>query len=461
MIRRKLRLLAMLASLALVIAACGGEEPASDTTAPPATDAGTDSTESPAEETTTTATMDESDSEVVQLTYWAGITGAEGMTELWNEQNPNIQVEWVDPGISNLELPSRMINAVRGGDAPDVTSIPTLALPQLILAGVPADITEYVADAEDAFPPGVWGMNEFAGEVYGMSLDVGPMMLLYRADRFEELGLTPPETWEEFAELSEQVRDTEPGTYLSTFDPGLFHFLAGHAMQAGGQWWSFEDDQWDVGFADDPSLEVAAYWDDLIERDLVAVGATTQPEWAFAINEGTILSFPSAVWAAGTLLSIAPDTAGLWEGAPIPEWNAGDPAVGQMGGSSSIVTSSSDHPAEAAEFVKWMTAEGSALWNEVGSTAFPAAEAGQENFATLDPPPLVEGQEDYYQVAVDAANDVVMVDWGPNTISAITIYIDEMNRAVSEGSTIQDALRSIEEAVRADLIESGFSVREP
>ena len=67
------------------------------------------------------------------------------------------------------------------------------------------------------------------------------------------------------------------------------------------------------------------------------------PEWNKALNDGTLIAWPSAVWGPGVLSGNAADTKGKWKMAPLPQWTAGDDTTGSWGGSSTAVTAKSKH----------------------------------------------------------------------------------------------------------------------
>src|SRR5699024_10596449 len=76
--------------------------------------------------------------------------------------------------------------------------------------------------------------------------DTGPLQFYYREDVFEDLGLSAPETWEDYAEAARAVHEADPSMYLGTFsstDPGLF---VGLAQQAGASWWELDGERWKV-----------------------------------------------------------------------------------------------------------------------------------------------------------------------------------------------------------------------
>jgi len=395
----------------------------------------------------------------VQLTYWSWAPNIEDVVATWNAENPEIQVSVTDAG-GNTDTATKLVTQTRAGNAPDMAQVEYPTLPSLVVGEVAADITDLIDDETlDAYTDSTLALTTFNDALYAVPQDVGPMMMLYRADRFEELGLEVPTTWEDYARTAEQVRQLDPSSYLGTFSTDQTGFFAGMAQQAGAQWWSVDGEAWSVGIDDDASLAVADYWQDLADRDAVQVAPILTPEWNAQVADGQVLTWPSAVWAPGVIEDVAPDTAGSWAMAPLPQWEEGDSAVGLQGGSSSIVTTSSDHPEEAAEFLSWLNSsdEGAtALLTTVNN--YPAATAGQEAAVDTEPPALVAGQDDYYALAADIASDTLPVTWGPNYNVTNAAFADALGAAVEGGGTFRDALVQVQETTVSDMEETGYEV---
>jgi multiple sugar transport system substrate-binding protein len=394
----------------------------------------------------------------VVLDYWGWGTATPDVVAAWNASHPDIQVRHTDAG-GGTDSSAKLLTATRAGDAPDVALVEYGTLPAMIVGDVAADITEYVGPIEGAFTDAVWSLTRFNGAVHGVPQDVGPMALIYNQQRFTELGISVPTTWQEFATAAEAVRAADPDAYIATFDPGEFAWLAGLSQQAGGEWWSVDGDAWTVGIADEPSYAVADYWQDLIDRDLVKVEPMLTPEWNTQVNQGNVLSWPSALWAPGVLYGIAEAQVGQWAMAPLPQWEAGEKAVAFQGGSAVVVTTSSEHPAEAAEFASWINTSDEANAIAISSGKYPASTSGQEAAVSSEPPVLMPQQEDFWAIAADiAAHTVPEISWGPNVNVAASAYEDAVNRAVQEGRPLRDALVETQRVVVDDMRTTGFTV---
>ncbi|SEF00055.1 ABC transporter substrate-binding protein [Ruania alba] len=394
----------------------------------------------------------------ITIDYWAWGTAQQPMVDAWNETHPDIQVVHTDAG-GGSDSSAKLVTATRAENAPDVAIVEYNTLPAMIVAGVAADISAHTTDLESEYAPGVWSQASFDGATYGVPQDAGPMALTYNQARFDELGVEVPTTWEEFAEAAEQVRAADPNAYITTFAPAEFGGFAGFAQQAGGEWWSVDGDTWTVGIDDPASQEVADYWQDLIDRDLVLAEPLLTPEWNAALNSGEILSWPAGLWAAGVLYGVAEPMAGDWAMAPLPQWNDGDPGVAFQGGSAVVVTTSAEYPEAAAEFAAWMGASEEAAAIQIEQGQYPASLTGQELTLDSEPPLLMPQQSDYWEVAAEiAATTVPDISWGPNVNVASSAFQDAMSAAIENGTPLREALAATQDVVVEDMETAGFTV---
>ena len=348
----------------------------------------------------------------VTLDYWAWAPNITEVVQIWNDENPDIQVK-VNDSAQGDDLVTKVLTAHRAGNGPDLVQAEYQALPSLVVNDVVTDITQDTEGIQDAFTDDIWSLTTFNDAVYAVPQDLAPMMLFYRADIFDELGLEVPETWEEFREVAEQVREKDPDRHLTTFsteDPGWF---SGLAQQAGAEWWSLDGDQWTVAIDDEATGQVADYWGDLVADDLVLGEPMYTPQWNAQLNNGTLIAWPGAVWGPAVLEGIAEDTKGKWEMAPLPAWEAGDDQVGFWGGSTTAVTTEADDTAAAAEFATWLNTDPRAVEALITtSNLYPAATDGQTSPALDEPPSFMPNQPDFFAQAADIAGSARGVHLG-------------------------------------------------
>jgi len=423
---------------ALVLAACGGssEEGGTATTSPDSGGSG----------------------EPVELTFWSWMTNIKDVVAIWNNANPDIHVT-VDRLAEGDDLVTRIITANKAGNLPDLMQAEYQALPVLVSNGIVADLSQDVKPIRDSISEGAWNQVTWNGKTFAVPGDIAPLMMFYREDRFAELGLTVPTTWKEFAETARSVRAADPSSYLTSFSPGDTGWFAGLSQQAGADWWSTEGESWKVNIDSEPTQRVATFWGDLVAEHAVATNATYSAEWNAALNDGTQLAWVSPVWGAGVIAGIAPDTAGLWRAAPMPQWSTGQDVTGYWGGSSAAISAHTKHYKESMKFLTWLFTSTEATKALVDiSGLYPAAVSGQEYALQTVTPAILKGQDDFYRLAAHAASVARGFTWSPNVTATYSTLHDAFSAAIEAGTPLVDALPAIESSSQADLEAQGYQV---
>ncbi|WP_434993220.1 ABC transporter substrate-binding protein [Arthrobacter sp. Ld5] len=397
----------------------------------------------------------------LQFTTW--VPGMDKVVELWNADNPDIQVEVQTGPNGNSGTYQNFFNQIQAGNAPDLGQIEYDALPNFRVQDGLENLAgcEGVADAQDQFVDWTWGQVTFGEEdaVYAIPQDSGPMAMYYRADLFEQAGIEVPTTWEEYAAAAEQIK--AEGSYITNFPKTDVNWFAGMVWQNGGQWFANDGENWDVTLTSPESEEVATYWQDLLSKDLVSTLPSFSDEWNASFNEGQQWTWVSAVWGATTLSSGAPDTAGKWAVAPMPQWEDGGEAAGNWGGSSTAVLKGSDHPAEAAQFALWLNTdpEALALANELGGL-YPAAKSAADLEAFAGGVEYYGGQKIYDVFSEASANVNPDFTWGPTMTQTYTDVSDGFGAAIGGSGTLMDALENGQQKTIDSLKSQSIPVSE-
>lgn len=396
----------------------------------------------------------------VTLSYvnWDG--GMQAVVDEWNKANPDIQVKLTKPSGTGYTLYNKLITNNKAGTNPDVTEVEYQALPALIANKVVVPIDKYVGDLSGDFSKSTLAQVQFEGKTYGVPQNVCPMVFFYRKDIWDSLGLTPPKTWDEYAADAAKIHAADPKKYIGNFtaaDPGWF---AGLAQQAGANWWKASGDEWTVAIDDAASKKVADYWGGLVSQGVVSPEPNWSAQWNTDMNNGTLVGWVSAQWAPNQLPSIAKDTAGKWEAAPLPAWTAGDDTVGIWGGETEAVTANSKHPAEAAKFVKWMNSSKEGVASLIKNVqVFPASLSNQSAPELQTPPPFMSNQPDYNTLMATLAKGVRTFDiWGPNANVTFDSYSNAFGEALQNKTSLSAALTTMQSQTVADMKKIGFKV---
>ncbi|KAB8183136.1 ABC transporter substrate-binding protein [Microbispora catharanthi] len=409
------------------------------------------------EPSTQTASQSAAPAGPVKLTYWTWVPNMDKIVAVWNQAHPDIQVT-VSKQAGGDDAAAKFLTAAKAGNPPDLVQAEYQMLPSFVAADAVADLKAETAQAKAEFGEGIWGLVTLGTDaVYAVPQDSGPMMLYYRKDLFEKYGIEVPKTWDEYAEAARTVHKKDPKVFLGTFsskDPGSF---AGLAQQAGAQWWSISGDAWKVAINDEPTKKVASYWGDLVKEGVIDGMPYFTPEWNKALNDGKLLTWPSAVWGPGVLSSNAPKAKGKWAIAPLPQWNAGENHSGFWGGSSTAVAAKSPNKAAAATFATWLNTDPQALGLLIKEGAvYPASAKGAA--LMTEAPDYFSNQPDFWQQAASIGATARGFTFGPNVGVTYNAYKDAFDKAVAAKSDFAAAVQSMQEATVADMQKSGFTL---
>ena len=160
--------------------------------------------------------------ETITLRFWDNQQTESGLSqfqqeavERFEDENPGIEVEVTT--IPYPEYQQRLLTAVQGGNAPDVSTLDQIWMAAFAEAGaiVPLDdLAEEAGISADTFFPGAWESANYNDQLWGVPFNVDVWFFsFYNADLFEEAGIEPESTttWEGLRAAAEQL--TGDGQY--------------------------------------------------------------------------------------------------------------------------------------------------------------------------------------------------------------------------------------------------------
>lgn len=384
----------------------------------------------------------------VTLDYWSWVPGMEKAVALWNSENPDIQVKLKTTPAGNAGTYQNLSNALKADKAPDLGQIEYDSLASFRLKSGLRDIgtCEGVAGAEADFADWTWSQTTFGagGEdgVWAVPQDIGPMALFYRKDVFDKLGIPAPATWAEYEAAARKIKAAGKNQYVTHFSQTDPNWFTGLLWQNGAEMFDREGDTWKVTVDRPESREVADYWQKMIDDELVATDLQGfSPALYKAWDDGEVVTWISAAWGYSTIRDNAEGTAGKWAVAPMPQWEKGDAAAGNWGGSTTAVLAGSEHPHEASKFALWLNSDPAALeiLNREGGL-YPAAKAGLELPALQKPVDFYGGQKIFDVFAEASRNVDTDFAWGPTMTDTYRFLSDGTSAAISGESTLGDTL---------------------
>ncbi|HEY2689353.1 MAG TPA: extracellular solute-binding protein [Streptosporangiaceae bacterium] len=435
--RRRLLLAAASAAAALTLAACSSSSPSSSSAAAPASGG------------------------KVTLTFWSWVPGIQQSVNLWNKSHPNIHVNLDEVTSGNAGTYAKMFSALQAGNAPDLGQVEYATLPNFEHVNGLVDLSKYGASSvKQNFVPWTWTQVTLGSAVEAIPQDTGPMGLFYRTDLFKKYGLTVPTTWAQYMSDAKKLHAANPNAYIAAFPANDAQWFAGLAWQAGAKWFSTSGDTWVTGINDAPSTQVANFWQQLISQHLVKVEPDFASEWYKDLSDGTLLTWPTAVWGENTLITNAAPTKGNWRVAAMPNWGA-TPSNGNWGGSTTVVFSGSKHPAQAAQFAMWLNTSQQSITGLITKGGlYPADVAGQQQPAANSPVAFYGGQNIWKVFQANGKLVNTSFQWGPIMNTTFTQMQDGFGKSTSSSSgSLAQVLASTQSQTITTMKKQGFSVK--
>jgi multiple sugar transport system substrate-binding protein len=400
------------------------------------------------------------------VTMWAWYPNMELVVDNFNEQNDEVQVCWTNVGQGGDEYDKFQTAITAGTGAPDVIMVEADRIPTFQIQEALVDIREYGYDEVEAdYSEGAWKDVSVGDGVYGVPVDGGPMGMIYRADIFEQYGITPPTTWEEYEAAAQTVKDAGGPLFgdLGANVPAVFMALQ---YQAGAQPFEYDPstpENITINLNDDASKKVLDYWAGLVQKGLVGTQDQFTPEYIAGVINGDYATYISAAWAPGYLQGAGVGEgadADVWRTAPLPQWEGEEPVSVNWGGSAFSVTSQADDPELAAQVAYGIYADDASLldgWQNQVIFPLNAKALNSPEFEEYEVP-FFGGQQANREVYIPAANaytGMTYTPFGQYYYDAFTEALAAINEGSATGSEAADALQ---DDVAGYAQEQGFTV---
>jgi multiple sugar transport system substrate-binding protein len=399
------------------------------------------------------------------LTFWTWVPNIEKEVALFEAAYPaiDVKVENVGQGADHYTKLRTTLQA--GTGAPDVAQMEFQYIPEFTITNGLVDLRPYGAEAlKDKFVDWTWSQASGPnGEVWAYPQDTGPMGMLYRDDIFQENGITPPATWDEFAAAARAFHQANPDSVIvniASNDPGAF---MGLLWQAGAR--PFEvvsPTEVRINVNDEKSKQVAALWEPLIKEGAVSADPDFTDEWYRRLADGTYASWQVGAWGPVFLQGIAKDTSGSWRAADLPQWTAGANAAGNWGGSTSAVITGTQNPIAAAKFAEFINTDpASAKMFATEQFFFPATTALLADPEFIGLAPDFYGGQQVNQLFADINDNVDRTfTWPPFLGQAFTDWNETVGAAMTQKGDLSAALDTWQQRLVDFAKTQGFTVSE-
>ncbi|WP_328929633.1 ABC transporter substrate-binding protein [Streptomyces sp. NBC_00190] len=276
----------------------------------------------------------------------------------WNQGHPGEHVTLVELPDSADETRAQMISELRSGrDRFDVLNIDVAWTSEFAAAGWISPL-ERDRFPLDTFLRPVVDTATFDGRLYAVPYVTNAGLLYYRKDVLDREGEQPPRTW---AELVRQARTIAPkyglDGYAGQFLPyeGLtvnvteaVHSAGGSILQGDGTRVSVDSGAARAGLR----FLADGVRDGWISRDALGY---KEEESRRAFQDGRLLFLRNWPYVYADASAEGSKVAGRFGAVPLP--GPDGPGTSVLGGSNLAVSSTSRHPASAADLISYLTSE--------------------------------------------------------------------------------------------------------
>jgi ABC-type glycerol-3-phosphate transport system substrate-binding protein len=300
----------------------------------------------------------------IVLRFWDNQQTESGLSQYQQEavrsfeaENPNIKVEVTT--VPYPEYQQRLLTAVQGGNAPDVSTIDQIWVAAFAAAGVIEPLDELAASAKisaDTFFPGAWASANYDGRLWGIPFNVDVWQFsFYNEDLLKAAAIDPASlaTFEGLKAAGEKLTDEAAGKY----GIGLFAHkgedtvvvMDSFIFSNGGQ---VLNEDGSCGLTSDASVEALAYLQSLgpyAPRGIANASSGDMRE--LFLNGSLAVEFWPAL-EQPTLQKSALDWDFVVGTAP-----EGKTPIGTFGGWNLVVYSDSPHKEAAWKFIQFLTRE--------------------------------------------------------------------------------------------------------
>lgn len=369
--------------------------------------------------------------------------------------------------VSVMPDPNKLVLAAAADDVPDVALGLLSHIPfDLASRGALYDLTQFEDfwEVEDRFVPGASVSYLYNGGVYAIPETMEFDALIYRTDIFRELGLTPPDTWRDVADMCPT---------LQRYGMNFYHLISSNAgykwyyqttpmiFQNGGKLYT-EDGLRTAIDQPDAVKGIQALGDLFIKYSL-------PKEVGSFFNEFRYGTLPVGIVSLNDYILIkngAPELKGKWALAPYPGTKQEDGSISRWfisNGTGAFLFDSTEKAQESWEFLKWWTDYETQVnyAYTLQSTYGEAYVWLSSNIDAVEEAPLDHADR---QVIADQLKWMRDVPRTPGQYLVERSISDAWNAMVNEGKTAQVAVDervvAVNREIRKKMTELGFYDKE-
>jgi multiple sugar transport system substrate-binding protein len=229
------------------------------------------------------------------------LTRFQEYTKDFNDRHPDIQAELIPiPG----EYEQKIITQLSGGTAPDVFYAGDSTLVKLIENGTIEELTPLMSGdgstiRPEDFLPGLWGVAQKDGKIWGVPVDCNPMVLWYNKKVLKDAGITdmPADlqakgewNWKTFQQMTEKIKASKKYGYV--LDNAWNHT---HSWVTANGGKIYDDNGKYIAYDDPKAMEAFKFlYDNVKSKNITFVGTLPKGQGADAMFMSNQVGFVGA-----------------------------------------------------------------------------------------------------------------------------------------------------------------------
>ncbi|MSS13334.1 ABC transporter substrate-binding protein [Bifidobacterium tsurumiense] len=412
------------------------------------------------------------DANKAELVFWGWDSG-NTMKDLiadFEKANPGITVKFNNTGTAS-DTQTALTNAIAAGSgAPDVVMLEDPTVTQFAVTGDLVSLSDMgAADYANDFAAGPWNKLQYNGQTFALPIDSGPEVFFYNKVVFDKAGVDGDsiKTWDDYYEAAKKIRAI--GSYITNNSGSSMEYqpFTAQAWQAGAQPWKVDGENITIDMTKDAGMKrYIEFQQKLIDEDLIDTKiANWSDDWNRSLNDGTLASLTIGAWMPVNLMNGAPDQAGNWRVAQLPQWEEGQEISAEDGGSALAIVKQSKQQAAAYKFIDYLThGAGAETMAETGT--FPSLKKILESSSFTDPTSEANkkvndffGGQNVNEVLSEAAQrKVTDFQYLPYNPYAQTTFGDQISKAYTKEITLSEAFANYSKALAEHGQQQGYSV---
>lgn len=387
------------------------------------------------------------------------------MVEQWNQENPDKTIELTTITYPYSDMHNKLLMSFQAGTgAPDICDVEVGQFPNVVayqdqaLHPLNDVIAPYEANVVKSRIETYQGAD---GNDYGVPFHVGATLMYYNLAELEAAGITKEEvdaikTWDDYEALGKKYVEARgnDGTHFWTSVDTSGTDILWVAMAEYGE-------DWTGGFEGPANVQLESVknmltyekrWVDEGIAQITKGGQIDTEDGFQSILSKEVVAFPKAAWFMSRFLNYMEEEEGNWYLAPCPVFEEGQPNSVGIGGTGTVVTTQSENPELAAEFIAWAKmgeAGEKYIWENLGFDVCNTSLWNQDDFAHDESNKYNTFFRNYpYDVLYQIKDNI-----GKISVVAISPTINDqinlttLNDIFENGADIETALQDAQDAI--------------